>query len=130
MSEPRTPSSGDRSGADTGLLLDEQAVPGAGGRGESDAIAHAAAPGHGADGAAEYEVTSRGAISWMNDLHKGRHTGTAWSWFIDIFAVACIVFCITGFLIMKMHAANRRATWPVIGFGILLPLLLALLFIH
>ena len=84
----------------------------------------------GADGAAEYEVTSRGAISWMNDLHKGRHTGTAWSWFIDIFALACIVFCITGFLIMKMHAANRRATWPVIGFGILLPLLLALLFIH
>ena len=83
-----------------------------------------------ADGAAEYEKTDRGWISWLNDLHKGRNAGTAWSWFIDLFAVACLVFCITGFLILKMHAVNRRATWPVIGFGILLPLLLALLFIH
>ena len=31
---------------------------------------------------------------------------------------------------MKLHAANRPATWPVIGFGILLPILLALLFTH
>jgi hypothetical protein len=33
----------------------------------------------GAGGAAEYEITSRGAISWLNDLHKGRNTGAAWS---------------------------------------------------
>lgn len=84
----------------------------------------------GLDGAAEYELTTRGAISWANDLHKGRHTGRAWSWFIDIFGAACLVFCITGFLILKLHAANRPATWPVIGFGILAPILLALLFIH
>ena len=83
----------------------------------------------GADGA-EYELTRRGWISWANDLHKGRHTGTAWSWFIDLFGVACLVFCITGFLILKLHAANRPATWPVIGFGIVAPILLALLFIH
>ena len=84
----------------------------------------------GADGAAEYERTSRGVISYLNDLHKGRHTGVLWSWFLDIFAVACIVFCLTGFLILKMHAANRRSTWPVIGAGILAPQLLAILFIH
>jgi hypothetical protein len=84
----------------------------------------------GADGAAEYEKTDRGWISWLNDLHKGRNTGTAWSWFIDLFAVACLVFCITGFLILKLHAANRPSTWPVIGFGILLPFVLAILFIH
>ena len=83
-----------------------------------------------ADGNAEYEVTSRGTVSWLNDLHKGRNTGTVWSWFIDIFAGACMVFCITGFLIMKLHAANRPSTWPVIGFGILVPVLLALLFTH
>jgi len=83
-----------------------------------------------ASGEAEFEDTDRGWISYLNDLHKGRNAGTAWSWFIDLFAVACLVFCITGFLILKMHAANRRSTWPVIGFGILLPLLLALLFIH
>ena len=82
------------------------------------------------DGAAEYEVTSRGAISWLNDMHKGRNAGTAWSWFIDLFGVACLVFCVTGFLILKLHAANRPATWPVIGFGMLLPIVLALLFVH
>ncbi len=103
---------------------------------EEDAYVPLARPGGdawlriGADGAAEYEKTDRGWISWLNDLHKGRNTGPVWAWFIDLFAVACVVFCVTGFLIMKMHAANRRATWPVIGFGILLPLLLALLFIH
>lgn len=84
----------------------------------------------GVDGAAEYEVTSRGAISWLNDLHKGRNTGPAWSWFIDIFALACLVFSVTGFLIFKLHAANRPATWPVVGFGIIAPVLIALLFIH
>jgi hypothetical protein len=82
------------------------------------------------DGNAEYELTSRGAISWLNDLHKGRNTGVVWSLFLDIFAIACLVFCITGFLIMKIHAANRPSTWPVIGFGIVLPAVLALLFIH
>ena len=83
-----------------------------------------------ADGAAEYEKTDRGTISWLNDLHKGRNTGVVWSWFIDIFALACLVFAITGFLIMKLHAANRPATWPVIGAGIVVPVLLALLFTH
>lgn len=84
----------------------------------------------GVDGKAEFEVTDRGAISWLNDLHKGRNAGPVWSWFIDIFAFACLVFSITGFFIMKLHAANRPSTWPVIGFGILLPILLALLFTH
>ena len=82
------------------------------------------------DGAAEYERTDRGWISWLNDMHKGRNTGTVWSWFIDIFAIACVVFCVTGFLILKYHAANRPSTWPVIGFGIVLPAVIALLFVH
>lgn len=83
----------------------------------------------GADGA-EYEKTDRGAISWLNDMHKGRNAGVVWSWFIDLFALACLVFCITGFLILKFHAANRPSTWPVIGFGIVLPVVLALLYVH
>ncbi|MBQ5949936.1 PepSY-associated TM helix domain-containing protein [Massilia sp. ST3] len=83
-----------------------------------------------ADGSAEYERTDRGWISWLNDMHKGRNTGVVWSWFIDIFAIACLVFCITGFLILKFHAANRPSTWPVIGFGIVLPAVIALLFVH
>jgi hypothetical protein len=83
-----------------------------------------------ATGALEYERTDRGWISYLNDLHKGRHTGAAWSWFIDAFSLACIVFTVTGLVILKMHAANRRSTWPMVGLGLVLPLLLAILFIH
>lgn len=82
------------------------------------------------DGAAEYELTDRGWISWLNDVHKGRNTGVAWFWFIDIFAGLCIVFCLTGLLILKFHAANRPFTWPMVGLGILIPCAIALLFIH
>ena len=78
----------------------------------------------------EYEQTDRGWIAYFNDLHKGRHTGTAWSWFIDLFAFASLIFCITGLLILKVHAANRPMVWPITGLGLVLPLVLALLFIH
>jgi uncharacterized protein len=81
-------------------------------------------------GEAEYELTDRGWVSYFNDLHKGRHTGAAWSWFIDIFAVAALLFSITGLFILKMHAANRPTTWPIVGLGIVIPVVLALLFIH
>ncbi len=82
------------------------------------------------DGLVEYESTDRGWISYLNDLHKGRHSGAVWSWFIDVFAIACLVFSITGLLILKMHAANRPSTWPMVGLGVVVPLLLAILFIH
>ena len=81
-------------------------------------------------GAAEFEKTDRGWISWLNDVHKGRNTGTAWNWFIDIFAVMCLVFCMTGLLILKFHAAKRPFTWPMVGLGVLIPVVIALLFIH
>lgn len=83
-----------------------------------------------ATGAVEYEHTDRGWVSYFNDLHKGRNTGPAWRWFIDLFAVACLVFCITGLLLLQLHAGQRRLTWPMVGLGLLLPLLIALLLIH
>ena len=76
------------------------------------------------------ETTSRGAVSYLNDLHKGRNTGTAWSWFIDIFAVASLVFALTGLVLLWLHAQRRPSTWPLVGFGLLVPLLLAMFFIH
>jgi len=83
-----------------------------------------------ASGEAELEDTSRGWVSYLNDLHKGRNAGTAWSWFIDAFAAACLVFSVTGLFILKMHAGNRPGTWPLVGLGLVLPVLLAILFIH
>jgi len=82
------------------------------------------------DGEAEYERTDRGWLSYFNDLHKGRNSGAAWSLFIDIFAAATLVFSITGLFILKMHAGNRPTTWPLVGAGLVIPLLLVILFIH
>ena len=82
------------------------------------------------DGSAEYERTDHGWIAYLNDLHKGRHTGAAWRWFIDVFAAAALLFSLTGLLILKMHAGRRPFTWPMVGMGLLAPLLLALLLIH
>jgi hypothetical protein len=77
-----------------------------------------------------YELTDRGWISYFNDLHKGRNTGTAWSWFIDVFAVLCIVFCVTGLILLKRYSSGRPATWPMVGLGLVLPWMLILLFMH
>ncbi len=81
-------------------------------------------------GEAFVEVTTRGPIAYLNDLHKGRDTGTAWSLFIDVFAVACLVFALTGLALLVLHARNRRMTWPLVSLGLLIPLILALIFIH
>jgi hypothetical protein len=81
-------------------------------------------------GDAQYERTTRGWVSYLNDLHKGRNTGAAWSLFLDAFAIACLVFCITGLFLLKLHAGGRAATWPLVGLGLVLPLVLAVLFIH
>jgi len=83
-----------------------------------------------ATGALEYEQTHRGWISYFNDLHKGRNAGPMWGWFIDLFALACLVFAITGLFLLKLHAVQRAMTWPVVGLGLVIPLLLALLFVH
>ncbi len=81
-------------------------------------------------GAVAYELTSRGWISYLNDLHKGRNAGEAWRWFIDVFAVACLAFCLTGLILLQLHARHRPMTWPTVGLGLVVPVLIAVLFIH
>jgi len=48
----------------------------------------------------ELTITRSGAIAILNDLHKGRDTGTAWAWLIDISAVLMILVSLTGFLMI------------------------------
>lgn len=78
----------------------------------------------------EYERTDRGWISYFNDLHKGRHTGAAWSGFIDVFAVASLVFCLTGLLLLQLHSKHRPSTWPLVGLGFGVMLVIMIAFIH
>lgn len=77
-----------------------------------------------------YENTNRGIISYLNDLHKGRHTGLAWSWFIDVFSVLCLVFSLSGLWLLARYAKQRRSTWPWVGLGVLIPVLLIILTVH
>jgi hypothetical protein len=77
-----------------------------------------------------YESTDRGWISYLNDLHKGRNTNLAWSWFIDIFSVLCLVFSLSGLWLLSRYARQRPSTWPLVGLGILGPLILSILAAH
>jgi uncharacterized protein len=81
-------------------------------------------------GALKYETTNRGWISYLNDLHKGRHTGRAWQVFIDVLGGACLVFTMTGLLLLQIHASKRPSTWPLVLLGIVMPVALMLFFVH
>jgi len=81
-------------------------------------------------GAVTSEFTDRGWISYLNDLHKGRNSGAAWKWFIDVFAFACLVFSLTGLVLLWLHAAKRRITWPLVFLGLAIPAAIAIFFIH
>lgn len=105
----------------------------------SDADVYVALPRPGGDGwvsidrttgAITSEKTDRGWIAYLNDLHKGRNSGTAWSWFIDIFAGACILFTLTGLFLLQLHARHRPLTWPIVAAGLVVPVLLVIIFIH
>jgi uncharacterized protein len=83
-----------------------------------------------ASGKLTYEDTDRGWIAYLNDLHKGRNAGAAWSLVIDVFAVGCIAFCVTGLLLLQMYAKGRPSTWPVVGLGFAIPVVIAIFLIH
>jgi hypothetical protein len=83
-----------------------------------------------ASGDIEYERTDRGWISYFNDLHKGRHTGAVWSGFIDVFAIASLVFCLTGLLLLQLHSKHRPSTWPLVGLGFGVMLVIMIAFVH
>jgi hypothetical protein len=77
-----------------------------------------------------HETTDKGAISYLNDLHKGRDTGPFWWIFLDVFAAASILFCITGLMLLWMHAERRPPTWYIVGAGLLVPAMIAMFLIH
>ena len=81
----------------------------------------------------KFDSSIAGAPSeWSEDdvyISLPRPGGDAWM-SIDLFAMATLIFAITGLLLLKMHSNRRPATWPAVGFGLVLPLILALLFIH
>lgn len=83
-----------------------------------------------AAGTASYERIHRGTIAVLNDLHKGRDAGPVWAVFIDVIAVACVIFSLTGLGLLWVHARGRSLTWPLTTLGLVLPVILFILFVH
>ncbi|HVJ84392.1 MAG TPA: PepSY-associated TM helix domain-containing protein [Caulifigura sp.] len=105
----------------------------------SDSEVYVSMPSPGADawltidrtsGDVEFESTDRGWIAYFNDLHKARHTGLLWKWFLDLFAIGTLIFCLTGLYLLYFHARHRRMTWPIVALGLAIPWFLALLISH
>ena len=105
----------------------------------SDEELYLSAPGPGRDawvsvdratGAANSEATDRGWIAYFNDLHKGRNTGLAWTIFIDVAAAACVFFALTGLVLLWIQARQRTSTWPLVGGGVAILVVLMIVFAH
>ena len=49
----------------------------------------------------ETEITSKPAstVSLLNDLHRGKNVGTAWSWLIDISAIIILLLSLAGYIL-------------------------------
>lgn len=75
------------------------------------------------------EDHSRGFVSKMNDLHKGRHSGLVWSWVIDISAALMLIFSITGLILLYQYSRNRPSTWPLLVIGLAIPFTIILVFV-
>jgi len=73
-----------------------------------------------------YSIDYQKGSFWqvVNDLHKGRHAGGAWSWLIDISAVFMVLFSITGLIILWQNRPKRRVGVILTLIGTATPLLL------
>lgn len=72
-------------------------------------------PGYSADGFIDMETGSytlyasaQGFVAVMNDLHKGRNTGAAWKWIIDLSAIFLIIISITGLALLLILKKLRK----------------------
>ncbi len=61
------------------------------------------------DGTYELSETRPGLVAVINDLHKGRDTGTAWSWVIDASAVLMTLVSLSG-MVLIVFIKRRRVT--------------------
>jgi hypothetical protein len=93
-------------------------------------------PGYAADafinrenGSYELTLLRAGMVGIMNDLHKGRDTGSKWSWVIDISAVLLVLVSLTG-MILILYIKRKKWSGLIIAFvGVVLLWMLYRLFI-
>lgn len=80
-------------------------------------------------GSYRFARQSEGWVAWINDLHKGRHTGRGWAWLIDVSAVVLVLVSISG-LALLLYLRRRRfsglltTATGILAFGLLVRWLL------
>ncbi len=75
----------------------------------------------------DYQVTvqQQGWLGVLNDLHKGRDSGSTWSWVIDVSALFLVAIAVTG-IVMQLFLRKRRTSALVIaGIGAVVAVVLA-----
>lgn len=90
-------------------------------------------PGYTADaffdldsGAFELNVEQQGWIGIFNDLHKGRDSGSAWSWLIDVSGGFLVLIALTGLGMQLFLSKRRRSALVVVGLGVVLTVVFTL----
>ncbi len=79
----------------------------------------------------KYELSEikMGVVAIMNDLHKGRDSGSGWGWIIDISAVFLILVSLSG-LILLCFMKKRRVAGFITGIiGLLICYLIYAIFV-
>lgn len=66
------------------------------------------------DGSFELTEVRLGLVAVLNDLHKGRDTGSGWSWLIDISAGFLVIVSLSG-LAMLFFLKNKRVKGVLVG---------------
>ena len=56
----------------------------------------------------------------LNDLHKGRDTGTAWAWIIDVSAFLMTLVSLTGLILIFFLQKRRMSGLIAVGIGAIL----------
>jgi len=91
-------------------------------------------PGYGADlfvnsvtGAYQLNIEQQGWVAVLNDLHKGRDSGSTWSWVIDLSAVFLVVVSLTGLLMQFFLRRRRRSAFVSVAVGSVITLVVTLL---
>lgn len=75
------------------------------------------------------EYQQANLLSILNDLHKGRHSGKAWSFIIDLSAILICLFSFTGLVILFQNKKKRYlGAWCTV-FGTLTPVVIYLFFV-
>ncbi|MEZ5978579.1 MAG: PepSY-associated TM helix domain-containing protein [Planctomycetota bacterium] len=66
------------------------------------------------DGRAEIYAVAFGSVALVDDLHKGRNSGTAWSWVIDASAVVLSISALTGGWLL-LYVRRRRTAGVLVA---------------